>query len=195
MSTIMLSAAGAVLSMTALVPATAAPPEITTSAWMGAEAAHVGELEGFAGNAQLIGFFARTTGSGDAAVTSFNCPEGTPPSWDPESGCEVLETVGMYGYDLDVEISRNLSAGTLSGTVRVYEGETESGEPIFGQAYQLEVSMAGEGGIIKSHDKQEGSKHWSKERSATVVSGSLGAMDLTGAKGQLVHQQDRYSFN
>ncbi|QEP08368.1 MULTISPECIES: hypothetical protein [unclassified Glutamicibacter] len=193
-SAVLCGASTALLALTALVPASAAPPEKTDSIWLSGEVAHVGELDGFAGNAHLISFFARTTGSGDAAVVNFDCPAGELPSWDPDSGCETLDIVGMYGDALEVHIDKQLKNGSVSGSVRAYQGEDENGEPIWGETYQLEAVMAGTGDAVITREHQEGFRHWSKDRPAAATSGQLGDMDLAGAVGNIGHLKESFKY-
>lgn len=193
-SAVLCGASTALLAFTALVPASAAPPEKTDSIWLSGEVAHVGELDGFAGNAHLISFFARTTGSGDAAVVNFDCPAGELPSWDPDSGCETLDIVGMYGDALEVHIDKQLKNGSVSGSVRAYQGEDENGEPIWGETYQLEAVMTGTGDAVITREHQEGFRHWSKDRPAAATSGQLGDMDLAGAVGNIGHLKESFKY-
>lgn len=87
-----LSAAGVLaLAVTAVAPASAAPPQKTEATWATEEISHVGELEGFPGTSQLIGFSGNTAGFSDVTVVGFDCPAGQLPSWEPESGREVGE--------------------------------------------------------------------------------------------------------
>ncbi|MEF9874941.1 hypothetical protein [Glutamicibacter sp.] len=190
-----LCAAGtAILALNALVPASAAPPEKTDTTWLMGEVAHVGTLDGFAGNSHLISFFARTTGSGDATVVNFDCPAGEMPSWDPDSGCETLGAVGMYGDALEVHIDKQLANGSVSGEVRVYLGETDHGEPLWGETFQLEAVMAGTGDAVVTREHQDGFRHWSKDRPASATSGHLGDMDLAGAVGNLGHLKESFKY-
>lgn len=181
-----LSAVGvAALAATAFAPVSAAPPDKSTTTWATAEIAQVGELEGFAGTSHLIGFSGNTDGFSDVAVVSFNCPEGQLPSWDPESGCEEVGIVGMYAYDAEVAVDKKLSQATIDATVRVYEGESESGEPIWGQARQLNVTMEATGDVVTTKDRQDGYVRTDKERPAVVTSGQVGELDLAGSVGKI----------
>lgn len=181
-----LSAVGAAaLAATAFAPVSAAPPEKSTTTWATAEIAQVGELEGFAGTSHLIGFSGNTDGFSDVAVVSFNCPEGQLPSWDPESECEEVGIVGMYAYDAEVAVDKKLSRATIDATVRVYEGESESGEPIWGQARQLNVTMEATGDVVTTKDRQDGYVRTDKERPAVVTSGQVGELDLAGSVGKI----------
>ena len=175
----------AALAVTAFAPASAAPPEKSTATWVTAEIAQVGELEGFAGTSHLIGFSGNTNGFSDVAVVSFNCPEGQLPSWEPDSGCEEVGIVGMYAYDAEVSVDKKLSQATIDATVRVYEGESETGEPIWGQARELNVTMDATGDVVTSKDRQEECVRTDKERPAVVTSGQVGELDLAGGVGKI----------
>lgn len=191
---VLCGATTALLALTAMVPASAAPPEKTDVTWFMGEVAHVGEIDGFAGNAHLISFFARTAGSGDATVVNFDCPAGQVPSWDPDSGCETLDAVGMYGEALEVHIDKQLMNGSVSGEVRAYQGEDGNGDPIWGQSYQLEAVMAGTGDAVVTREHQEGFRHWSKDRPAVATSGHLGDMELAGAVGNIGHLKETFKY-
>jgi len=191
----MLSVAGAAaLALTTFAPASAAPPEKSSATWATAEIAQVGELEGFAGTSHLIGFSGNTNGFSDVAVVSFNCPEGQLPSWDPDSGCEEVGIVGMYAYDAEVSVDKKLSLATIDATVRVYEGESESGEPIWGQARQLNVTMEATGDVVTTRDRQDGYVRTDKERPAVVTSGQVGELDLTGSVGKIDQVKETYKY-
>jgi len=190
-----LSAAGALaLAVTAFAPASAAPPEKSNVTWATAEIAQVGELEGFTGTSHLIGFSGNTDGFSDVSVVSFNCPEGQLPSWDPDSGCEEVGIVGMYGYAADVSINKKLSQATVDSTVRVYEGETESGEPIWGQARQLNFTMQATGDLVTTKDRQDGYVRTDRERPAVVTSGQVGELDLAGSVGKIEQVKETYKY-
>jgi len=189
------SATGALaLVATALVPSAAAPPQKTEVTWVMGEVSQVGVVEGFAGNSRVITFYARTDGTGDATVVNFDCPEGQSPSWDPNNGCEILGPVGMLGEELSVDIDRRLSAASVNGELRIYDGETETGEPVWGEALQLDVAMQAVGDAVINQEKQGGFWHWSKERSATVTTGQLGGFDVTGAVGTIGHLKETYKY-
>ncbi|MGQ3383497.1 hypothetical protein [Glutamicibacter sp. TV12E] len=191
-----LAAAGAsALALAAVPPAVAAPAEKDSRSWLEAEQSVVGEMEGFDGNAHLIDFMSWPQGKGEVAVVNFDCPAGTPPSWDPDSGCEVLDIVGMYGYDLDIGVNKKLTSGTMSGEVRVYLGAFEDGSPIWGKTYNIDVAMEGHGEVEKTDERQEGYRELRRTRAAMVESGSLVdaelgyEFDLSDAEGALVHQR------
>ncbi|WP_313810759.1 hypothetical protein [Glutamicibacter sp.] len=183
------------LAVAAVPPASAAAAEKTARSLMEAEQPVIGEMEGFDGNAHFISFMAGNTGKGDLAVVNFDCLEGAPPSWDSDSGCEVLDIVGMYGYNLDVDINKKLTSGTLSGEFQVYLGEAEDGSPIWGKTYNVDVVMKGYGEVERTDDRQEGYRDLRKTRSANVESGTLHdselghEFDLTGAEGALLRQR------
>jgi len=188
-----LSAVGALaLTATAMAQASAAPPERSEVTWVTAEIAHIGELEGFPGTSQLISFSGNTDGFSDVAVVGFDCPAGQLPSWEPESGCEIGEIVGMYGYEANVSVDKKLSRATIESTVRIYEGESETGEPIWGQARQLSVTAEATGPLVKTRDKQEGYVRIDKERPAVVTNGQVGELDLTGSVGKINYVKESY---
>ncbi len=190
--TLVSAASALAVAISVSMPASAAPAQNQRSTWMSGEVAQIGEIAGMDGNSHLIGFSGKTDGFSDFSVTNFDCPEGQLPSWDPESGCEIVGSLGMYGYDLTVNISKKLSRGTISGLVRVYEGDTESGDPLWGEARDVNITMKATGKMVVTKDKQDGYTRTDKERPAVTTSGQVGEFDVTGAEGSIVHVKESY---
>ncbi|GAA3302314.1 hypothetical protein [Glutamicibacter nicotianae] len=50
------------------------------------------------------------------------------------------------------------------------------------------------GDAVITRERQEGFRHWSKDRPAAATSGQLGDIDLAGAVGNIGHLKESFKY-
>jgi hypothetical protein len=167
----------------------------------------VGELDGFDGNVHFVnvsGIQSRDGSDGSGFLESWSCDDGVTQPWDPETGEEVCELIGLtelHSPDASVVIGKKLVNGSVSGTFYEVVGwqcddEMQECGPVYGDS-SLTVDIHVISGSTKAatsrstqtyRDPETGFSYrgtMSEKYTQGLITGTVGGEELVDGYGRV----------